>query len=72
MSFMKNVTARLDVIDVQVEKVQRLIEGGASLDPEMASGLATTEPMPSVQRKLDQCAAAVESLERRLQITRVS
>lgn len=64
MSSMLN--GRLDEIDAQVEKIHRLIEGGARLDPELAAGLATTEPMPGVQRKLDQMAAAVEALDRDL------
>jgi hypothetical protein len=58
------LSGRLDEIDAQVEKIHRLIEGGAKIDPELAAGLATTEPMPGVQRKIDQMSAAVEELDR--------
>jgi hypothetical protein len=57
---------RIDTIDVQIERVERLIEGGAALDPELAAGLATTEPMPVIQRKIDNCAASIEALEKQL------
>lgn len=57
---------RIDLIDVQIEKIERLISGGARLDPELAAGLATTEPLPHIQRKIDQCAAAVEAVEKDL------
>ncbi len=63
---------RIDSIDVLIAKIERLIDGGAALDPELAAGLATTEPMPSVQRKVDQCAAVIEALERHLKMLRAA
>lgn len=57
---------RVESIDMMIDKVERLIEGSSILDAELAAGLATTEPMPSVQRKVDQCAAVIEALERHL------
>jgi hypothetical protein len=50
----------VDDIDVQIEKIHKLIEGGARIDPELAAGLATTESLGSVQRKLDRACAAAE------------
>jgi hypothetical protein len=66
------LSGRIDEIDTQVEKIHRLIEGGAKIDPELAAGLATTEPMPGVQRKIDQMAAAVEELDRQLRLAAAS
>lgn len=55
---------RLEEIDAQVDKVQRLIEGASRDDAEMAAGLATTEAMTTVQKKLVAFEAAIESLAR--------
>lgn len=55
---------RLEEIDAQIDKVQRLIEGASREDPELAGGLATTEAMSSVQKKLVQFEAGIESLAR--------
>jgi hypothetical protein len=63
---MSALTSRIDEIDVQVEKIHRLIEGGSRVDPELGAGLATTEPMSAVQRKIDHAAAASESFDRDL------
>lgn len=60
------LSGRLDEIDAQVDKVQRLVEAGCKDDPDMAAGLATTEPMPAIQHKIDQFAASVEALDRDL------
>jgi hypothetical protein len=57
---------RVDDIDVQVEKLHRLIEGAARHDPELAAGMATTESVGNVQRKLDQAAASCEDVEHHL------
>jgi septal ring factor EnvC (AmiA/AmiB activator) len=55
---------RLEEIDAQVDKVQRLIEGASREDAELAAGLATTEPLTTVQKKLVAFEAAIESLSR--------
>lgn len=55
---------RVDAIDVQVEKIRKLIESAQKLDPELESGLATEESLVSVQRKVDGAAAACEGLDR--------
>lgn len=55
---------RLEEIDAQVDKVQRLIEGASRDDLEMAAGLATTESLTTVQKKLVAFEAAIESLAR--------
>jgi glutamate-1-semialdehyde aminotransferase len=60
------LAGRVDEIDAQVEKVHRLIEGASKEDPDMAAGLATTEPMTGIQRKIDQMAAAVDTLDKQL------
>jgi hypothetical protein len=60
---MSALTARVDDIDVQIEKLQRLIESGSRLDPELAAGLGCTESLTSIQRKIDRTAAAVEALD---------
>jgi hypothetical protein len=60
------LAGRVDEIDAQVEAIHRLIEGASKEDPDMAAGLATTEPMTLIQKKLDQFAAAVDSLDKQL------
>ncbi|WP_433308087.1 hypothetical protein ACQP2F_46490 (plasmid) [Actinoplanes sp. CA-030573] len=57
---------RLEEIDAQVDKVQRLIEGASRDDVELAGGLATTEPLTTVQKKLVAFEAGIESLARDL------
>ncbi|GAA0432380.1 hypothetical protein Aca07nite_19470 [Actinoplanes capillaceus] len=58
------LSGRIDEIDAQIDGVHRMIEGASKDDPEVAAGLATTEPMTGIQRKIDQFAAAVEALDR--------
>ncbi|QWF86078.1 hypothetical protein [Amycolatopsis sp. CA-230715] len=60
---MSSLKGRVDDIDVVVNETQRLIEGAASIDRELAAGMATTETMTGIQRKLDQAAAAAEDLQ---------
>jgi septal ring factor EnvC (AmiA/AmiB activator) len=60
------LAGRVDQIDTEVESIHRLIEGASKEDPEMAAGLATTEAMTAIQRKLDQFAAAVDTLDKQL------
>lgn len=55
---------RLEEIDAQVDKVQRLIEGASRDDVELAAGLGTTESLNTVQKKLVAFEAAIESLAR--------
>jgi hypothetical protein len=57
---------RVDAIDAEVEAIHRLVEAASKEDPDMAAGLATTEPMTLIQKKLDQFAAAVDSLDKQL------
>jgi hypothetical protein len=60
---MSALLSRVDEIDVQIEKLHRLIESGSRLDPELAAGLGCSENVTSVQRKIDQAAAQVEALD---------
>jgi hypothetical protein len=60
---MRALTGRVDEIDMQVEKIKRLIDAGSRLDPELAAGYATSEDMPAIQRRIDQAAAACEAVE---------
>ena len=62
----RELTGRVDEIDGQVEKIHRLIDSAARLDPELGAGLATTESMPSVQKKIDSLAASTEFLVRQI------
>jgi len=55
--------SRVDEVDVQIEKVYRLIDSASRLDPELAAGLATTESLSSVQQKIDQASAEAERVE---------
>lgn len=55
--------ARVDEIDVQIDRIQRLIDAGSRQDPELGAGLGAREDLSSVQRKIDQAAAACESLD---------
>jgi hypothetical protein len=60
------VGARVDDIDVQVEKIQRLIEHAGRFDPELAAGLATGQTLQGVERELNQASAVCEDLEHHL------
>ncbi|MFC3386915.1 hypothetical protein ACFOHP_33910 [Couchioplanes caeruleus subsp. azureus] len=62
----RRLSGRLDDIDTQIGRIERLIESACRTDFDMAAGLATTEPMPNIQRKIDQFAATVEAVEREL------
>ncbi|HEX6432635.1 MAG TPA: hypothetical protein VFZ87_00260 [Gemmatimonadales bacterium] len=64
MNVSRDLGHRLEEIDAQVDKVQRLIEGASRDDTELAAGLATTEAMTTVQKKLVAFEAAIESLAR--------
>lgn len=61
MSF---VTDRIDEIDVQMERIARLVASGQQIDKELAAGLATDESMTSIQGHVDRASAAAESLDR--------
>ncbi|OON27054.1 hypothetical protein BSA16_34010 [Micromonospora sp. Rc5] len=63
---MSSLRGLVDEIDVQIEKIQRLIDAGAVLDPELGAGLGTTRSMTAVQRDIDNAAAASEALDRHL------
>lgn len=69
---MSSLFSRVDEIDVQVDKLHRLIEGGSRIDPELAAGLGCSEDLTGVQRKIDRAAAAVEALDQHLSDLRKS
>lgn len=62
MNAARDLGHRLEEIDAQVDAVQRLIEGASRDDVELAGGLATTEPLTTVQKKLVAFEAGIESL----------
>ncbi len=64
MSGPRVLSGRVDEIDVQMDKLSRLIDSASRLDPELSAGMATTESLSSVQRKIDQASAACEDVER--------
>lgn len=55
---------RLEEVDAQVDKIERLIEGASRIDTEIAAGMASTEPLTTVQKKVIAFEAASESLAR--------
>lgn len=63
---MSAVGARVDEVDVQIEKLQRLIDRAATKDPELAAGLATEESLSAIERQINQACAACEDLEHHL------
>lgn len=63
MSRNRVLGGRIDEIDVQIERIHRLIDSAAREDPELASGMATGETLASVQRKLDQASAGCEAVD---------
>jgi hypothetical protein len=63
---MSALLGRVDDIDVQIDKIQKLIEAGSRIDPELAAGLGCAESLTNVQKKIDRAAAGAESLERHL------
>lgn len=58
-----NLQSRVDQIDVKVEQIRRMIARASETDPELQAGLATAEPLGSVQRKIDMTASACEEVE---------
>jgi hypothetical protein len=54
---------RIDEIDVQIEKISRLILGASKNDPELAAGLGCGEDLGNVQRKIDKAGASCEVLD---------
>ncbi|WP_433501829.1 hypothetical protein ACQP1K_29465 (plasmid) [Sphaerimonospora sp. CA-214678] len=58
--------SRIDEIDVQVERVARLVESGQRIDRELAAGLGCSESMASIQGHIDRASASCESLIRDL------
>lgn len=63
---MAALTSRVDEIDIQVERIARLVESGQRIDRELAAGLGCSESMSSIQGHIDRASAAVESLARDL------
>jgi hypothetical protein len=63
---MSVVTDRIDEIDVQMERIARLVGGAQSIDKELAAGLGCTESMSGIQSHVDRASAAAESLNRDL------
>lgn len=63
MSGRRVLSGRIDDIDVQIERIHRLIDSASRIDPELAAGMATAESLASVQRKIDQASAACEDVE---------
>lgn len=56
------LSSRIDDIDVQMERVSKLIDKAARIDRELAAGLGCNESMSSVQSKIDRSLEASESL----------
>lgn len=63
---MSALTARVDEIDVQMERMKRLIEGAQTIDRELAAGLGCNESMSGIQGHIDRAIGTVESLDRDL------
>ncbi|MFC7650302.1 hypothetical protein ACFQX6_65765 [Streptosporangium lutulentum] len=61
---MSVVTDRIDEIDVQMERIARLVASAQTIDKELAAGLGCDESMPSIQSHVDRASAAAESLDR--------
>lgn len=61
---MSELVGRIDEIDVQMDRIHRLIDSGSRLDPELAAGLGSSEEMTVVQRRIDQGLAAVDELDK--------
>lgn len=64
MSKRRVLSGRIDDIDVQIERIHRLIDSAGRIDPELSAGMATSESLSSVQRKIDQASAMCEDVER--------
>ncbi|MET8341011.1 hypothetical protein [Streptosporangium canum] len=63
---MSVLTGRVDEIDVQMERVARLIQSAQPIDRELAAGLACAESLSSIQGTIDRALASVESLDREM------
>ncbi|WP_410666434.1 hypothetical protein [Amycolatopsis sp. lyj-84] len=60
---MTTLRAEVDEIDVQVERIHKLVEGAARIDPELAAGMATTMSLGNVQRAIDRASAVCEDVD---------
>jgi hypothetical protein len=56
------VSARIDDVDIAVERVSRLIDFSARTDRELAAGHACSQSLTSVQSRIDAALASAESL----------
>lgn len=63
---MTALSSRVDEIDVQMDRIGRLVESGQRIDRELAAGLGCSESMVSIQGHVDRASAAIESLDREL------
>jgi hypothetical protein len=63
---MSALTSRIDEIDVQIERIARLVASAQQIDRELAAGLGCSESMASIQGRVDRASASVESLDRDL------
>ncbi|GGQ70266.1 hypothetical protein [Couchioplanes azureus] len=61
---MSDICGRIDEIDVQMERIRRLIDHGARQDPELGAGLGTTEDLTGIQRRIDRALVASEGVDR--------
>ncbi|MEU7776241.1 hypothetical protein AB0C44_33425 [Micromonospora taraxaci] len=60
---MSSLRGLVDEVDVQIERIQRLIDAGAVLDPELGAGLGTTQSISGLQKDIDGAAVACEALD---------
>lgn len=60
---MSLVAGRVDEIDVQMDRIHRLVDGAMLKDPELAIGAATTQSLGGLGRQIDQALASVLDLE---------
>jgi hypothetical protein len=58
----------IEEIDVQIDKIQRLIQASAVDDPELAAGLGCTRSMTSIQKDIDEAAVACDALDTQVRI----
>lgn len=61
------LTGRIDDIDMQIDKIHKLISSASRDDLELASGIGSSESLGSIQRKIDQASAACEDLHSHIQ-----
>lgn len=62
MSRQTYVGSRVEDVDVQMERITRLVDTAATIDRELAAGLATSNSMTGVQRSIDVALASAEEL----------